>query len=608
MSNRNANTVTANIDFDNILNDLRSFLSYQKEFSDYDFKGSGLSVLLNALAYNTHYNLVYDNMALNESFLDSAVKRGSVVSHASMLGYVPRSAKASTAKVNVTVTLNNSNNVDILTIGANSLFTASLNGKTYKFYTNSVHNANRNSNGTYEFTDVELVEGVLYSLEQVYRGSYYETFKLKGNNIDTSTITVKVRENEDSTNEVVYTRAENILQIDNESTVYFLKESPDGTYEIQFGTGMLGKSLVTGNVVNIQYFTCSADEPNGIGVFTYQGDMPSGAVVKVSCTERANGGMTAESIDEIRNNAPRNFSTQNRCITTEDYKTVVLSHFSNAKSVKAWGGQDETPPQYGKVFISVIPKGDSPTLSDSEKENILTNIINPRKPLTTAVEVVDASLIRLKLTSTVYYKKNSTTYNKSDIENVVRNTILKFGDDNLGNFGDMFRFSKLSANIDNSDKSILNNSTRVELVVDITPKFGSEETYSINISNPIYRSESPLESVISSGFYHYTLPNRVCYIDDDPTTGTLRLFTKSDTNEKVILKSIGTIDYQRGTLVIQDLNIISLVGSELTFRVKPLSNDVSSSRSQFIKIDESLLDINVVENSGSDNFSHVAIQ
>ena len=442
----------------------------------------------------------------------------------------------------------------------------------------------------------------------MYRGSYYETFKLKGNNIDTSTITVKVRENEDSTNEVVYTRAENILQIDNESTVYFLKESPDGTYEIQFGTGMLGKSLVTGNVVNIQYFTCSADEPNGIGVFTYQGDMPSGAVVKVSCTERANGGMTAESIDEIRNNAPRNFSTQNRCITTEDYKTVVLSHFSNAKSVKAWGGQDETPPQYGKVFISVIPKGDSPTLSDSEKENILTNIINPRKPLTTAVEVVDASLIRLKLTSTVYYKKNSTTYNKSDIENVVRNTILKFGDDNLGNFGDMFRFSKLSANIDNSDKSILNNSTRVELVVDITPKFGSEETYSINISNPIYRSESPLESVISSGFYHYTLPNRVCYIDDDPTTGTLRLFTKSDTNEKVILKSIGTIDYQRGTLVIQDLNIISLVGSELTFRVKPLSNDVSSSRSQFIKIDESLLDINVVENSGSDNFSHVAIQ
>lgn len=608
MSNRNANTVTANIDFDKILGDLRNYLSYQKEFSDYDFKGSGLSVLLNALAYNTHYNLVYDNMALNESFLDSAVKRGSVVSHASMLGYVPRSAKASSAKVNILVTLSNSSITDILTIGSNALFSASLNGKTYKFYTTSEHNAVRGKNNTFEFTDVELREGVLYNLKQVYRGSYYETFKLKGDNIDTSTITVKVRENEDSTNEVVYTRAENILQIDNESTVYFLKESPDGSYEIQFGTGMLGKSLVTGNVVEISYFTCSADEPNGIGVFSYQGNMPSGAVVKVTCTERAGGGTGAESIDEIRHNAPRNFSTQNRCITAEDYKTVILSHFPNAKSVKAWGGQDEVPPQYGKVFISVIPKGDSPTLSDSEKENILTNIINPRKPLTTAVEIVDASLIRLKLITTVYYKKNSTTFNKSDIENVVRNTITQFGEDNLGNFGDMFRFSKLSAQIDNSDKSILNNSTRVELIVDVTPKFGSEETYTVNSSNPIYRSESPMESVISSGFYHYSLPNRVCYIDDDPTTGVMRLFTKSDTNEKIILKSVGTIDYQRGTITIRDLNILSLVGDEFYFRIKPLSNNVSSSRSQFIKIDKNLLTVDVVENSSSDNFSHVAIQ
>lgn len=608
MSNRNANTVTANIDFDTILTDLRSYLSYQKEFSDYDFKGSGLSVLLNALAYNTHYNLVYDNMALNESFLDSAVKRGSVVSHASMLGYVPRSAKSATAKINVLVTLSNSSVSDILTIGANSLFTASLNGKTYKFYTTADHNAKRNPNGTYEFNDVEITEGVLYNLEQVYRGSYYETFKLKGNNIDTSSIKVEVRENVDSNRVTVYTRAENILQIDNESTVYFLKETPDGSYEIQFGTGMLGKSLVTGNVVSIRYLTCSADEPNGIGVFTYQGDMPSGAIVKVSCTERASGGTVAESVDEIRNNAPRNFATQNRCITAEDYKTVVLSHFPNAKSVKAWGGQDEVPPQYGKVFISVIPKGDRANLSDLEKENILSNIINPRKPLTTAVEIVDASMIRLKLTSTVYYKKNSTTYNKSDIENVVRNTIVNFGEQNLGNFGDMFRFSKMSAEIDKADKSILNNSTRVELIVDVAPTFGLEETYTINISNPIYRSESPMESVISSGFYHHSLPNRVCYIDDDPTTGVLRLFTKSDTNEKIILKSVGTVDYQTGTIIVQDLNIISLVGGEFYFRVKPLSNDVSSSRSQFIKIDEKLLDIDVVENSGSDNFSHVAIQ
>ena len=608
MSNRNANTVTANIDFDDILTDLRSFLSYQKEFSDYDFKGSGLSVLLNALAYNTHYNLVYDNMALNESFLDSAVKRGSVVSHASMLGYVPRSAKSATAKINVLVTLNNSSTSDILTIGANSPFTASLNGKTYKFYTTADHNAKRSSNGTYEFNDVEIAEGVLYNLEQVYNGSYYETFKLKGKNIDTSSIKVEVRENVDSNRVTVYTRAENILQIDNESTVYFLKETPDGSYEIQFGTGMLGKPLVTGNVVRIRYLTCSANEPNGIGVFTYQGDMPSGAIVKVSCAERASGGTTAESIDEIRNNAPRNFATQNRCITAEDYKTVVLSHFSNAKSVKAWGGQDEVPPQYGKVFISVIPKGDRANLSDLEKETILSDIINPRKPLTTAVEIVDASMIRLKLSTTVYYKKNSTTYNKSDIENVVRNTIMNFGEQNLGNFGDMFRFSKLSSEIDKADKSILNNSTRVELLVDVTPTFGLEETYTINISNPIYRSESPMESVISSGFYHHNLPNRVCYIDDDPTTGVLRLFTKSDTNEKIILKSIGTVNYQTGTITVQDLNIISLVGGEFYFRVKPLSNDVSSSHSQFIKIDEKLLDIDVVENSGSDNFSHVAIQ
>lgn len=598
------NFKTSSLDFDQIKQDFINYLTYQSEFSDYDFTGSGLQVLLNLLAYNTHYNALYDNFALNESFLDSASKFSSVISHANTIGYVPRSASGATAKVNLTVVNDSTNAPDVLTLMAYSPFITKINGKNYTFYNTSDITAKRNGS-VYNFYDVEIKEGYYLTLTQTYNGSYYETFKLNNQNVDTSTITVSVRENEDSTEEEIYTRAENILNIDNLSKVYFLKLNTDKTYQIQFGTGMLGKALTAGNVIEITYLVCHTNEPNGASVFEFNGSLPSGSTCTVTTAQRATGGAEMESSESIRLNSPRSYAAQNRCVTAEDYETLIKKEYPNIRGVKAWGGQDNNPPEYGKVFVSIIPQsGDK--LTEVTKTDIIRNILTPKKGLTSTVQLVDPSYLKIQMYSTVYYDSNKTTLTKDDIESLVNKTILNYNEENLGNFDTVLRFSKLSTAIDNSDPSVTNNNSRIKLIQKLEPMFNLQTRYLLEIHNPIYQTISPSESIISSGFYCTDKPNTICYIDDDPQNNTLRLYYKNSSNEKVIIRRCGSIDYPNGTINIDDIKITALAENELLFTINPLSNDVSSKKNQFIMIDPTLLNITAIPNTTYSEFTHVS--
>lgn len=596
MSNVNKYT-TASIDFDAIKSDLKKFLQFQDEFSDYDFEGSGLNVLLNILAYNTHYNTVYDNFAINEAFLDTAFKRSSVISHAGLLNYIPRSYVGSVAKLNIVVTNDSVDAPEILTLPAYTAFSTSVGEKSYSFYTKSDYSVARNGSA-YVFENIPIYEGRFVEQEGTYTGDYYQCFTLSSGRIDSSSIVVTVDEQTETN---VFDRAEDILKIDGNSKVYFLKMNPDETFQIQFGNGTIGQALKAGDIVRVSYLVCNGSEVNGARNFVFGDSFGTGLTAQITCVQSAIGGAEPESTDDIRMNAPRMYSTQNRLVTENDYQYAIQAGFSNARAVKAWGGQKMNPPQYGKVFVSVITR-DGDALSGAEKTRILNEIIEPRRVLCTIPEFVDPEYIHVQVVSNVYYDSQRTTLSGSDIETLVKNSILNYSDDNLGNFGSVMRFSKLSAAIDASENSVTNNSTKIRLFIEKEPQYGVSYRYQFEIDNPVYRPLTASESVLSEGFYCSDVPNVLCYIDDNPVTGKLRIFYKNNLGEKIVSKDVGTIDYDNGVLDITSLNVTSVTNDKLRFMIVPASNDVASEMNRFAMIDPSLMKVTAIANS--DEYVH----
>lgn len=596
---------TSEIDFDGIASSLKNYLSYQKEFTDYNFEGSALSTLINLLAYNTHYNIVYDNFALNEAFLDSAFKRESVISHASLINYLPRSAKASTAKVNINVYDDSYVGSGTSVLPKYSIFSSTINGNIYNFYTDSTYTFERDQSN-FIIDNVVLKRGTYISIERVYSGNNDEKIVLDNENVDTDTITVRVQHNQTIQ---TFTKVENILDITSDSKVYFLSMNSRGKYQIQFGSGMLGYSLSAGDVVYVTYLSCGSDvtSANGANKFIYQGTLSNlgfsnQANMNVVCTSKASGGSEEESTESIRTLAPKIFTTQNRCITENDYKSIILHNFANAKSVNVWGGQKMNPPQYGKVFISIIPK-QGLTLSEDEKNSIKNDILKDKQELTKIVEFIDPEYVNINVSTAVHIKSSATNNTTSDIETLVRKTIENYNDQNLADYGSVLRFSQLTKLIDNCETSIQNNITTIRLQIDETPDIDVKTSYTIDFHNPIYQPNYPAESVLSNGFICFEGgEERTCYIDDDPLTSKLRLFYRNLSNMKVILRNIGTINYQTGVLNIDPITIYSVDSNKWSFIANPASNDVTTDRNQFAVIDSSQIIIKIIDDDANTSY------
>ena len=589
MANNNKRIQVSELDFDAIKSNLKTFLQGQTEFQDYDFEGSGLSVLLDVLAYNTHYNGIYTNLAVNECFLDSASKRASVVSLAKMLGYMPRSASCATATVTATVTSPTSS-PSTVTIPAMQPFTTSIDNVSYTFYNRSAVTTALAS-GAYTFTGLVLTEGT--PLQYKYTMAPGVRFIIPNANADLNTLTVSVQQTSSSDVYEVYTRADTITEITELSHVYFVKEIDDGLYEISFGNDNLGIALSNGNVVTLDYMVSSLEEPNSASSFTYGGVTLAGSSLSVTATAAASGGASSESIDEIKFNAPKYYAAQNRAVTPDDYKAIILKNFPEAQTISVWGGEDNNPPIYGKTYICIKPK-EASKLTNLQKEFIKNNILDSRNIVSITPEIVDPEFFNIKVTSFVYYNPRATTKTAAQIETLVKESIMRYNDDDLERFDSVLRYSKLTKIIDETDPAIINNITRIMIRHPHEVTYNIATQYVLDLINPISQDGGKQGEVFAStGFY---IPNstELHFLDDD-ANGNIRLYYLNTNFEKVIVTpDIGTINYDTGSVVVRSLTIRAIDGAFFEWQVKPESYDVVSALNQIVQIDPTLLTIEAI--------------
>ena len=600
----NNKIITTDLDFDNIKNNLKGYLQGQDTFKDYDFEGSGLNILLDVLAYNTHYEALHSNMAVNESFLDSASKRNSVVSIAKELGYTPTSVRASQATINFSV-VNYTGPETLLELPKYTPFSTTINKVTYRFYTTENYYAYRttttNQGEAFFFTNVVIKEGK--PLSNTYLVSDTARYIIPNTDVDLTTLRVTVQENSTSTAYEAFTISDSILNVDTTSAVFFIKEIDNKLYEIEFGNGVVGKALNAGNVVNIEYMVCNKDMANGARIFSYDGPDYAGNA-SVNFVIAASEGADIESIDSIKWNAPRYYTAQNRCITTDDYKSVVYKYYPNAEAVNVWGGEQNVPPTYGDVYVAVKPFGKD-VLTQQEKDFLLNDVLQNRKALTMHVKMVDAEFIKVQLDVAFYYDKTKTARSPSDLASLVRATIADYNQSTLTKFDGVLKYSNLSTNIDETEPSIVSNIMTVKLHRTIEPAFNQAPDYVVNLVNPIYNSGLPEESILSTGIFVQDTAS-LCYIDDIPTEGSnigkLRLFYFLD-NIKTFIKYVGTVNYTSGLITINNLTITGTETGTFKLVIKPQSNDVTSARNQIVMIDETLINVKPILNTTADRYT-----
>lgn len=582
---------TTDLDFDQIKSNLISFMRGQSEFADYDFEGSALNVLMDILAYNTHYNALYKNLAVNESFLDSATKRASVVSRAKEIGYIPRSARSAEATINITVSSTHSS-PNTLTLPAYSAFTTVVDGVTYSFYNMEDIVALKDTlTGTYSFNNVSIKEGTPLTFKYVVSDG--QKYVVPNLNVDLSTLIVRVQDVSTGIF-TTYTNQENILNITGIDPVYFVKEIENQYYELEFGDNTIGLSPENGNTVNLRYMVCNKDLPNNAKVFSYQGPSLLGGIVTITTIKAAIGGADAEEIESIRFNAPRAYATQNRAVTIEDYKSLIYANFPTAESISAWGGEDNDPPVYGKVFICIKPKNES-TLTTVEKDYVKREILKKKNIVTITPELVDPDYINLELTANIYYNPRTASITAEQIKTIVHDTVVNYNVNELNKFDGIFRYSKLSSLIDKCNDSIVSNTMTIKSHRVVQVKYNILSDYIVNFSNPIYNSGVPENSVLSTGFFIKGNPHMM-YVEDLPTdrfSGILRMFYVVGSN-KVYVKNVGSIDYTNGIIILNDLYITGLPSDTWEMIIKTQSNDVVSIRNQLVTIPEYNININMI--------------
>ena len=593
------------LDFDNVKSNLKTFLKGQSEFSDYDFEGSGMNILLDTLAYNTHYLAYNVNMAMNEAFLDSALLRSSVVSHAKTLGYTPRSARAPIAYVNVTL---NDNVLITATLSKGTVFTSSVDEVDYTFVTNSDYTISR-VNGILSFTNVPIYEGTMMTTKYtVDKSNIDQRFLLASNRADTTTLKVSVQNSSSDTTTTVYNLAEDISLVTGDQPSYFLQEVEDEVFQVYFGDGVIGQELSDGNIVILEYVVTNKTAANSASVFSPPGDINSVSNITVATVAAATGGAEPEIIESIRYNAPLDFSSQGRAVTVEDYKLIVPRVYANTSSVQVWGGEDNDPPKYGEVFVSIKTQSNS-ALTESQKNAIITSL-DRYNIASVRVTILNPETTYLNLTCNFKYNSNKTTKTKTDLETIVRTAINNYSNVDLEKFDGIFRYSKLSRLVDNSDTSILSNIMRVKMKKKLTPIINqSTQQYIIKFSNPLYHPHTGHNAAFggiteSTGFKIASQTNTV-YIDDDGL-GNLRLYyLVSGTNRTYIDNTAGTINYATGELVLSALNIESVSNTDGTIDIVliPASYDVAAVRNQLIEIDSTTLsvigEVDVIETGGA---------
>ena len=513
--------VLGDLDFDTIKTNLKNFLRTQSEFSDYDFEGSGLNILLDILAYNTHYNAFYMNMIANEMFMDSASLRNTVVSHAKLLGYTPRSVTSSQAVVNVAITKSNTDPTTVLTLPRFAPFISeAINGTSYRFLNTSQQTVALTANSnTFNFSELVLKEGTPASYVFVADSSTNpsEIFVLPDANVDTSTLIVTVQASSTNTNQTIFTLATDATEVSATSNVYFLEENVDGKYQIYFGDDIIGASLSDGNLVAVSYIISNGTNANGLQKFTLQTPVLAGSTSNVTTLVKSSGASLQELVEDIKFSAPKAFVAQNRAVTKNDYVTLINKRYPYFDAVNVWGGEDEVPPIYGKVFISAKPKSGF-SITEGEKEYVIDNVIKPISVLTVTPEFVDADYNFINVQTRVTYNPTLTNLSGLQIEDTIRNAVAVYAQGNLNQFNGSFSISKLLRAIDDSDPSIQSSSATIYIEKQFVPDLTTSRTYTLNYGTELHRGVSK-DRLYSSPYFiqnDASGTTRQCYIEETP--------------------------------------------------------------------------------------------
>lgn len=662
-------TVT-DLDFDTIKTNLKTYLSAQSEFTDYDFEASGLSVLLDILAYNTHYNAYYLNMVANEAFMDTAVLRSSVVSHAKNIGYVPQSATAPRAIINMTVPTG-SNTSGSLTLPRGFNFRTNLLENTVYNYTILTDTTVDKVGSDFIFRSLEIYEGDIVSYQYTYNSTTNpkSIFAVPDTNVDTSTLEVTVQTSSSNLSSETYTLASDVLNVSSNSTVYFLQEAQNGQFEMYFGDAYLGKKLTDGNIVKMSYLVTNGSASNKSNNFTATSSVSPYTTYTITSVSESAGGSSKESVDSIKLNSVLQYATQNRLVTTKDYESYIKKTYGAVDSISVWGGQDEIPPVYGKVFISIKPKTNY-YLTDTEKSRIINDIIKPKSIVAIDAEIRDPEYLYLKLTNKIRLDRKKTTLTDEQLKILIRAALFSYSTTNLNKFDATFVLSKAQDNIDAVDTaSIIGSETILRLEKRFTPDLNTSKTYTIKynaklhrgtILNRLFSSEFTVNdslgttrtaileeipesytgvssvSVTNAGYGYVSAPTVTITGDGTGATatativngkvtdvtitnrginyskavisfsggdgygaaaiavldgrfGTLRTVYFNELAERQTIDSTaGTIDYNTGEVIINDLRILSVLTADGDIRVSIESEDgiITSVRNTILTIDQ----------------------
>ncbi len=581
------------LDFDGIKANLKTFLSQQNEFTDYNFEGSGMSVLLDTLAYNTHYLAYNANMLANEMYLDSADLRSSVVSLAKQVGYTPTSCTASTAVLNVLV---NGATGSSLTMSRGTKFTTTVDSQSYSFVNNADVSITP-TDGVFQFSNLTVYEGSYLNYKYTVNTSDIDQrFIVPNNTVDTTTLTVKVQESSSDSTTSTYTLATGITELDSTSKVFFLQEVENGRFEVYFGDGVLGKSVADGNIIILEYINCNRDAPNGATTFVLSGTIGGFPSATVTTASNASGGTGLESITSIKYNAPRDYTAQDRAVTAEDYKVLVKDLYANAQSVQVYGGEDAETPDYGKVYVSIKAKSGS-NLTVKTKESIITNLKKYAIASVTPI-IIDPETTYITLVVNFKYNSGITTKDVTTLQTNVLSKIAIYGADTLENFTGMFRYSKLIENINSADTSILSNITTVKMYKYFTPTLNSALKYTLNFNNAFYNPHSEHNKsaggiISSTGFKINDDDSASEHFLDDDGNGNLRVYYLSGTTRIYTDSTYGTVDYATGEVILTSAHLTSIsnVDGAASTQVRvftiPSSNDIVPVRNQILSIDTS---------------------
>ena len=582
------------LDFADIKQNLKNFLKQQTEFNDYDFDGSGLNVLLDVLAYNTHYNALNAHYSLNESFLDSAQIRGNVVTRAKLLGYTPRSVLSPRATVDIVVSIAGEVGTipTVLELTRGTKLNTVVSGEEFQYVVLQTQQATLVGT-TYTFSDVVIAEGTSRELKyRVDNDIENQKFQLSDYDADTSTLRVRVQSNEESSSFDIYTKFESLKNVNSESKVYFLQENPSGYYEIYFGDGITGFKPTNNNIVTIDYVTTKGSESNGANNFSMVDSIGGFSSITVTLDTAAGGGVEAETMESIRFNAPLTFIAQNRAVTADDYASIIKKEFSNIDSISTWGGEDNDPPDYGKVYICIKPLL-ADQLTTAEKTDITGVILKGKNVVSITPEIVNTNFTYLEIDCNFKYNPNLTDRSSVELQSVVRDTITDYNFNNLNKFDGVFRHSQLTRAIDNSDPSILNTIVRPRMFQNITPSNVSTlpNDFNLSFTSPFYQSGNSTAFILTSSAFK--INNVDHFFGDIPISGSTNrkviVYKVVNLENVTVINDAGLIDVLKGTISLNKFLPDATTSIKIT--VLPNSLDLAPKRDQLISIDNNSVTI-----------------